>query len=195
MKVVILILTMSLLGCAGEFDMSTDGVSMPSGWSPPSSTNPNDPEAETVTEDLTPGFALERDEVRLLPFHIRMEKLTRVTGLTAQDPLFDALWAKRYELGDHNFGQGIGPDLSWNASKIAIWVRALRPVCASEVIATRFNLPQDTAGLMAAAYGRDPAPEEVDELAAAVAGQALDEAGAYEATCLGVLTTAEFVAQ
>lgn len=192
-----LITMVLLVGCAGELDLAHDGGvddwTAPSQTNDPDSLDPNSP--DTITEPLTPGFAIERNEVRLLPFHIRIEKLTRVTGLTAEDPLFDQVWRSRYDLGDHNYGQGIGPDLSWNASKMATWVRALQPLCASEVMGARYNLPQDTAQLMTDAFSRQPAVEEVSELTDAIAGQMLDEAGQYEATCLSVLTSAEFVAQ
>lgn len=166
------------------------------GNSSPTSTSPGTPNVpgdNTVTEDLEPGFTFQRDEVRLLPFHTRVQKLVTVTGLAADDPLFDQLYRSRYDLGDHNYGQGVGPELSWNATKIGLWVRVLRPVCASDAFATRYDLPSETALLMSAAYGRTPGADEVDAIVQGVAG--LDEAGTYEAVCLAVLTSAEFVAQ
>lgn len=195
------VMMLMLSACAGEFDMSSDGPDTDAMFGTPGATNPDgtpvDPTAETPvqTEELTPGFSIERNEVRLLPFHVRVQKLAQVSGLDPQDPMFDEVWAGRYDLGDHNYGQGIGPDLSWNASKMAKWVEALQPLCASEQMATLYDLPADTGALLAAAYGRTPDAEEVAMFTDAVDAQMLDEAARYQAICLAILTSSEFVAQ
>lgn len=197
MKQLALFVFLFAVGCAGEFEMTMDADVPPSIADNPAAVDTDgDGVPDTIAEELTPGFALRREEVRLLPFHVRIQKLTHVTGLAPNDPLFDQVWTARYDLGDHNYGQGIGPDLSWNASKMATWVRALRPVCTSEAMAQRFPaLPENVDALFAAAYGRAASTEEVGEIQAAINAQNLDEAGRYESTCLAVLTSSEFVAQ
>lgn len=196
----LMMMLLILPACAGEFDMFTNGAESSDGWGSPSPNAPHNPDAPSIvdpnidTEELTPGFTLQREEVRLLPFHIRLAKLATLTGLATDDPLFDRLLSSRYDLGDHNYGQNVGPDLSWNASKIALWVRAIQPICTSEAMAMRYDLPQDTSALLAAAYGRSPEADELVDFEA-VQQQNLDEAGQYEAICLAVLTSSEFVAQ
>jgi len=195
-----LLLTSS--ACAGEFDIFADPdggeVMFPGGGvgtdgritGGATTMGPG-----TQVVPLAPGFTIERNEVRLLPFHVRMEKLSRVTGLAKDDPLFDEIWAHRYDLGDHNYGQGVGPDLSWNASKMSVWVESLRPVCNSEAIATRFpSLPENVGDLLASAYGRPAAAEDLADFQAVVNEVQLDDAARYESVCLAVLTSSEFVA-
>lgn len=189
------------VGCAGEFDMAASddepgskGVTFDENGKP---VHPDDPAAERETEvvPLAPGFDIEKTDVRLLPFHTRMQNLARVTGLSADDPLFDAIYARRYDLGDHNYGQGIGPDLNWNASKMAIWVEALRPVCSSEAMAQRYpELPADLDALLTAAYGRETTADDRAPFDEVVNEVALSDADRYEAVCLSVLTSSEFVA-
>lgn len=196
----ILMALMISAGCAGEFDVVADPESSDRF---PAAEHSEDGEAsdgtttpgvETVA--LKPGFVIEKNEVRLLPFHIRLAKLTRVVKLPAEDPIFSELFARRYELGDHNFGQSIGPDLSWNASKMAVWVDALRPVCASEAMAIAYpTLPEELNAMLLAAYGREATPEDLADYDAVLADATLSDADRYEAVCLTVLTSSEFVAQ
>lgn len=189
-------------GCAGEFDLSADPdstqVLFPGGEVDengnivtPGTANP---EGESVP--LTPAFQIEKNEVRLLPFHIRMAKLSRVVNLPVEDPIFDEVMAHRYDLGDHNYGQSVGPDLSWNASKISVWVDAIRPVCASEAMALAYpTLPEELNALLLAAYGREATTDDLADYDAVLADVTLSDAERYEAVCLAVLTSSEFVAQ
>lgn len=195
----ILLALMISAGCAGEFDVVADPESserFPSATDEEGGVTggPADPGVETVP--LKPGFAIEKNEVRLLPFHIRLAKVSRVVALPPSDPIFSELLAHRYELGDHNFGQSIGADLSWNASKMAVWVEALRPVCASEAMATAYpTLPEELNAMLLAAYGREATPEDLADYDAVLADATLSDADRYEAVCLAVLTSSEFVAQ
>lgn len=202
MKQFITILVLAMLtGCAGEFDLfshpdHTDarfpGGSIDEDGNPTTSS----PDAEPQVEGLEPGFTIEREEVKLLPYHTRMQKLARVTGLSVDDPLFDELRASRYDLGDHNYGQGIGPDLSWTANKMSIWVRALRPVCNSEAMASKYPfLPEHLNELVLDAYGREATQADLADFDEVVNDAGLSDADRYEAVCLAVLTSTEFVAQ
>ena len=201
-----LMITVTLLmasACAGEFDMYADPegteVRFPGGMIGEDGKiiKPGDGTTEQPVETipLTPGFTIEKTEVRLLPFHIRMEKLSRVTGLALDDPLFDELWGHRYDLGDHNYGQGIGPDLSWNASKMSVWVESLQPVCNSEAVAVKFpSLPDNPGDMISAAYGRPAGAEDLADFQAVLGEVPLDEAARYQSVCLAILTSSEFVA-
>ena len=198
----ILVLT-SLTACAGEFEMTANGEEVTE-WTEngpvtasndPSSTDPSNPD-DVVVEPLTPAFELPRDTVRLLPFHIRVSKLSSATGVPSTDPLFDQIWASRYDLGDHNYAQGVGADLSWNATKMSLWVRALQPICASEAFAMRYgSLPADVEVLIENAFGRPATAEDLADYRDAAELEVLDDAGRYEAVCLAVLSSTEFVAQ
>lgn len=185
--------------CAGEFDVTTD--------TDRATTDSVDPESTPVTVDengevidptaqpLPPAFELGRENPQLLPFHVRMNKLARVTGTTVDDPIFDDLNRNRYALGDHNYGQGIGADLSWNSAKMSTWVDALRPVCDSEAMQTQYPaLPEHINEFMLAAYGR-----EANEGDLQLIEDTLSEVGTtspeerHRTVCLATLSTVEFV--
>jgi hypothetical protein len=143
---------------------------------------------------LPPAFVISRDNSQLLPFHIRLSKLQRVTGLTQDDPAFGEIMRNRYALGDHNYGQGIGADLSWSAAKMSTWVRALKPVCASEAMLTRYPaLPEHLNELVISAFGREVTEDDLAIVEDALAQGNVPEAQRYETTCLAILTSMEFV--
>jgi hypothetical protein len=110
--------------------------------------------------------------------------------------MFDALWEKRYELGDHDYASGTAPDLTWTASRMTAWVRALRPVCASEAMRARYpSLRDGMDDFVLAAYGRRTTDADLAQYDAAVAGAALDAETERNSMCLAMLSAAELVAQ
>ncbi len=184
----LLLLSMSLLGACGmgevEMQNAQPNVVDENGF-------PVDPETGAP---LPPAFELSRDNGQLLPFHVRVSKLQRVTGMTQDDPAFAEIMRNRYALGDHNYGQGIGADLSWSAAKMSSWVRALKPVCASEAMATKYpSLPEHLNEFVMAAFGREVTEEDLAVVEDALAEGNVPEAQRYETTCLAVLTSMEFV--
>ena len=62
---------------------------------------------DTGAAPLPDPFELGRDNIRLLPFKVRFNKLLQLTGLPPEDPAFDVLRARRYELGDYDYASGI----------------------------------------------------------------------------------------
>jgi hypothetical protein len=201
MKKLLTICVLAMLaGCAGEFDVFTNpddpNTQFPGDGADGDDTDSPDGEGGAETEQLEPGFVIQREEVHLLPFHTRMQKLSRVTGLPVDDPLFDELNRSRYDLGDHNYGQGIGPDLSWTANKMSIWVRGLRPVCNSEAMASKYPfLPEHLNEMILDAYGREATEDDLADYDEILNDVELSDADRYEAVCLSVLTSTEFVAQ
>lgn len=140
------------------------------------------------------GFAVPRDRIELLPFHVREQRVVDVARLAAGDPALDILRANAYELGDHDYSTGQRPKLQWTASTMAIWVKAMEPVCASESMRAAYPaFPDDLGALMAAAYGREIADDEVAAVWSATEGHEADRR--YQLTCLGVLSALEFVAR
>src|SRR5688572_3486903 len=69
--------------------------------------SPNEPEPD-------PPFELPADEVELLPFHVRLANLERVTGLTQDHFAYSEVLRQRQMLGDHDYAAGIAPDLHWS---------------------------------------------------------------------------------
>lgn len=186
----ITLLTLAAFGCEGTINLlevdpetgETKDVDATSG--------------EGEDEELPPPFELSRESVQLLPFHVRIAKLARVTGVGEDAPIFDDLMAARYDLGDHNYAQGIGPNLQWNASKMALWVESIRPVCQSDAMRQRYPfLPEHLNEMLEAAYGREATQDDLVAYEDVLADTQISEEERYEAVCLAVLTSTEFVAR
>ena len=204
-----LVVLMSAVGCEGA--LQSDGAAAGAGLAmePDDHRQVVDPDQQEVIgpEDEVeqpppkpsgPSFLWSADGVKLLPFEVRMRRLEVVTGLGAEDEAFGALRASRYELGDYDHSRNVRADLTWNASKVALWIKGLKPLCGSQAFRDRYpSFPASLDDLALAAYGRRLEPGEADGLMAPVrqAEPALDEAVAHRTICLGMLTSAEFVAQ
>jgi hypothetical protein len=141
-------------------------------------------------------FKLDHSNVKLLPFRVRFNKLQALLGQPAEDPMFDVLRARRYELGDYDYAAGVTPDLTWNAARISVWISAMLPVCRSPQMHARFPAFPDSLGdLMTAAYGAAVAPEQLADYEDLLGDASLDDAARYDTICASVLTALEFVAQ
>lgn len=164
----------------------------------PQTTGGDDPPADPTTgaAPLPDPFELGRDAVRLLPFQVRFKRLQQLLGVPAEDPAFDVLRARRYELGDYNYAEGINPDLNWTATRMTAWVAAMRPVCSSAAIKARFpGFPDHLDDLMTAAYGEAPEPAELAAYDNLLGDASFDDLTRYELVCVAVLSSLEFVAQ
>ena len=151
------------------------------------------------SEDAAPqgaAFSYAKEQVLLLPFSVRLSKVASVLGVTTDDAALSELRARRLELGDYNFAQGVKPDRMWNAARISLWVRAMRSACGSEAIKKRFpSLPESLPALITAAYGRRATPEDGAAIDEALAGLSLDAEARYQSVCLAVLSSTEFVSR
>ncbi|MEZ4381951.1 MAG: hypothetical protein R3A79_11440 [Nannocystaceae bacterium] len=179
------------------------------------SDSDDDSGSTTAADDANP-FDLDRETVRLLPYAVRLNRLTLLVDRPASDPIFAEMDKRRFDLGDYDHSQGVNPDLAWTATRMANWIAALRPICSSAVFKERYpELPLDLPELMHDAYGFTPTADEVAPFAALFDGLEenpdpedmpgddkgtgpLDPLSAetrYETACLGVLSSLEFVAQ
>jgi hypothetical protein len=149
---------------------------------------PDEPEPD-------PPFELPADEVELLPFHVRLANLERVTGLTQDHFAYTELIRQRWLLGDHDYAAGIAPDLHWSAQKMQTWVKAVIPLCDSLEFKDKYpDLLENPSMLIQAAYGRDPTDGELQGLADLTA-DVPDLDTRYRMTCLTVVSSLEFVAK
>lgn len=156
---------------------------------------PDRPPRTPGPEAIDTPFEPPGSEVELLPFHVRLANLAAVAGVHADDPMFMALLDRRFQLGDHDYANGIAPDLKWTPERMETWVKAVRPVCDDPRFQARYpDLATDPSALARAAFARDPSPEELQAFAEVQAGQ-LDGAGRYRMSCLAVLSSLEFVAR
>lgn len=145
---------------------------------------------------LPDPFELDRENIKLLPFKVRFNKLQQLVGLPAEDPTFDVLRARRYELGDYDYASGVNPDLTWTASKISVWLAAVLPVCRSQALLTRFPaFPDDLPDFLAAAFGTIPSADQLDDFESLLGDANLDDAARHDSVCAVVLTSLEFVAR
>ncbi len=159
---------------------------------PDTSETTGAPEAEPPRDP----FALDRSKVKLLPFRVRFNRLQQLAGLPEADPAFDVLRARRYELGDYDYASGVNPDLTWNASRISVWVAAMLPICRSPAMLARFPVfPDDLPALLSAAYGTTPDADLLADYEVLLGDANLDEATRHDSICAVALTALEFVAQ
>lgn len=142
-----------------------------------------------------PGYTQNVQQVRLLPFSIRLAKVSAVVGKPVSDAMFDDLNRRRYQLGDYDFANGIVADNQWSASRMSNWIASLKPVCASADMTQRYPdiAGRDLDGFYRAATGRTLTQEEHAAFAEVVAD--LDDEDRHTTTCLAVLSSLEFVAQ
>jgi hypothetical protein len=135
-----------------------------------------------------------RETLRLLPFDVRLSRLAQVVGLPSSDKLLDGVRAKRLELGDQDYGKSVTPDPSWSPNRMALWIKVLRPICQSPVMAMKYpGLKGDPSALVAAAYGRPVEAADLEAIRSGLAGVPEERRG--ELSCLAVLSSAEFVAR
>lgn len=183
-----LVVCLLALGCSGQID---DPLGTAEGPGTATRRDPTSPDAP-----VGPAFELPRDKLLLLPFDVRMNKLAAVAGVSLDDPIFSELYRQRYELGDHDYASGTAPDLGWTASRMTTWLRALRPVCASDAMRARYPSIRDGLdALVLAAYGRRATDADRAQYDATVAGAGLDPETERNTMCLAILSSAELVAQ
>lgn len=154
-----------------------------------------DPSGDDPDEPAADPFEVPNHEVRLLPFGVRMTNLALLVGVEKDHYIFDELYVRRTMLGDHDYANGVAPDLSWSPTKMSFWVKSLKPVCTSTQWQARYpNISADPSPLLRDVLAREP---DADELAAyqELASNALSTANADELTCLAALSSLDFVAQ
>lgn len=179
-------------GIAQDDDDGPDGGDGPDSGDDGDSGDRGDPEPAEEEED---PFALPGTEARLLPFHVRMTNLANVVGVEKDHFIFDDLYMRRVQLGDHDFSGNIAADLAWNAQKMSVWVKSLEPVCTSIQFQERYpGIGADPTPLLQQVFARDPDADELAAFADLVGGTP-DPAAADLMTCYAALSSLEFVAQ
>jgi hypothetical protein len=183
----VLLLLALLPGCLGEVTpgAGSSGSAAATASSAAPSAGPGAPPA------VQAGFTLPREQVRLLPFSARLNLLAGVLGVPVGDPLLAPVIAARFELGASDYANGIKPDLSWTAAKVAVWVRALVPACAA--LEARLPLPSALGRFVPLALGRDATADDAAALEAAVAGLGLSPSEQHQTCCLALLSSTEFL--
>lgn len=180
----VLLASGALIGCGSDED-------------PRSLTRADSPTSpdESKVEPPQAAFTYAAD-LALLPFDVRLAKVAEVAGVSPDDPALAALRERRFELGDHDHSKGVKPDLTWSSARIGTWVKALKPVCKSTAMRTRYPaLPQHLGDLVLAAYGRHVTEEDRTAVQETVVATALDSESQYQLVCLAILSSLEFVAR
>jgi hypothetical protein len=140
------------------------------------------------------AFVPSADRIALLPFHVRLNRLAAVAGVATTDSMFAELQARRLDLGAHDFGANVAPDLTWSAQRMTTWVQALFPVCDDNRMKARYPDWRTSLDPFArAAWGRPSTAEDLQLLDAAVADE--PTANKWRASCLTLLSSLELVSQ
>lgn len=145
-------------------------------------------------EEAEAPFVIPGDEVKLLPFSVRLRNLATLVDVPTDSPIFDVLHAQRVPLGAHDYASGIAADLRWSPDRMHAWVKAIQPVCKSAEFAARYpTLLDDPTPLLRMTLGREPTPEDVASLDDAMVADLPPDAR-YQLVCLAALSSLEFVA-
>jgi hypothetical protein len=142
------------------------------------------------------AFSPSSDRLVLLPFEVRLNQLSAVTGVPTNDGIFADLRARRLDLGGHDFGANVAPDLTWSAQRMSTWVQGLFKVCDDARVKARYpDWATSLNDFARVAWGRPATDEDRQQLA-----EATTEAGAtgnsqWRAACLTLLSSAELVTQ
>ena len=199
---VAILAALPLPGCGDDSAVENSDTSSGSpddDTSPPEDDGPPDPNDDGDDDDNTPGdddpqddepepaddpFEVPKHEVRLLPYDVRMNNLAALLAVESDHFLFDELHTRRTLLGDHDYANGVPPDLSWNANKMGVWLKGLKPVCSSALWIQRYpNLRLDPAPLLRKVLAREPDTAELQAYAV-LATSATSTTRADELTCL-----------
>lgn len=157
---------------------------------------PGDTDAVVDPNEFEPAFALPDQQPQLLPFWVRLERVSAIVGVAPSDPIFETLLQNRLGLGDYDYASGVKPDRLWSPARMSLWAKSLKPVCASEAMHTAYpklTESSDAVAMASAAWGRTVEASELGLGAASLA--ALEESARYEAICLAILSSAELVIQ
>jgi hypothetical protein len=174
------------VGCVGEIGNQTDQ---------PGAGGPAIPGGDTEKKPQgDPAFELPHEQPQLLPFWVRLSRVASVLGVTTEDALLSDLRANRLNLGDYNHGEGVQPNRMWTPARMALWAKSLKIVCSSDKMKELYpTLPGDADKLIEKAWGRSASQDELQAIEGSIGS--LDGDAKYQATCLAVLSAAEFVVQ
>ena len=194
------VLSLSLLSCTGIIGGEGKGSSgenpQPGIGAPSPGVNGGTPGPTTPGQAAIPKFKVPAQFPVLLPFDVRISRLSAVVGLPYSDPAFDLLRANATQLGDYDYANGLEPDNTWTAFKMSLWVQSLKPVCASQAMLSRYpSLPESLGPLVETAYGRTITELDTADMTAALGSLPLSPESRTQTTCLAVLSSLEFLAQ
>lgn len=150
--------------------------------------------SQPTSTPASPPFKVRNTEPELVPFDMRVRRIAAAIGVQTDNPMFAEMTKNSLKLGDYDYANGALPDSSWNANRIAAWVNALKPVCASAEMKAKYPaLPENLPQLVRAAWGHLPSEQDTADFKDALAASGVDASIAYESTCMAVFTAAEFV--
>ena len=190
-------LSSSLLACTGIIsgDGPSGGSEPGSGTAGPGPKSDGKPGSSPAQPEL-PRFKVPAQFPVLLPFDVRMSRLSAVVGMPYSDPVLAELRENATQLGDYDYANGLEPDNTWTAFKLSLWVQSLKPVCSSQAMLARYpGLPESLGPLVEAAYGRALSGQDSADMTAALGSLPLSRESRTQTTCLAVLSSLEFLAQ
>lgn len=145
---------------------------------------------ESMAKDL--NFALTKSDLKILPFHVRFNRLKILTALSENHNAFKEILVNKYLLGEYNFSQKLFPMLSWNTSTQELWIKGLLSICKDPEVKARYgNDAEGALKLMAAALGRETDKAEKEALRDET--KTFSPPQAFEIGCLASLSSLEFV--
>ena len=138
MKYPLLLCVLLLAACMGVVERQDHGEKGAADPSPNPQPNAGGSGGTTTptptpssTEPAAAPFKVRNTEPELVPFQMRVRRIANALGVQVDNPMFATMYKNNLKLGDYDYANGALPDGSWNANRIAAWMIALKPVCAS----------------------------------------------------------------
>lgn len=156
--------------------------------------------ADTGNETESPSgpavaFTLMREKISLLPFQVRLQRLSKTLGLPPEHAALQPVAAGRLSLGDHAYAQKVFPNDDWSASAQVRWMELMRALCSHADVRSRFG--SGTSGalkVLEAAFERSAtAAEKTDFASSDWTGLPAD--AAFALGCAASLSSLEFLAR
>ncbi len=143
------------------------------------------------------AFAPLAGRAALLPFGVRLTKLAAIAGVAETDALLESVVQRKLDLGAHDFGANIAPDLQWSAQRMVAWIQAVAPICDNAKFKSRYaNWKTALPQFARAAWGRNSTDGDQAALDAALTEvNFANDDSKWRATCLALLSSSELVTQ
>ncbi len=193
----ILSVLVAAFSCNGAFGPLGASAPIPPAGPTPTETPGQPLPGQTLVVPSETAFPPSRDKLVLLPFDVRLKRIADVAGVATSDAMLSELRARRIDLGAHDFGSNVAPDLSWSAQRMTIWVQAIAPICDNATFKGRFSDWSDGLKTFAPlAWGRKADAADLAHLEQTIAEAKTDsKESQWRATCLLLLSSSELVAQ
>lgn len=192
MKRILYILTfVSLVACLRRQGSQTEAVPEAENKTETSPAETPLPEEE-IPDDM---FTREFNQISFLPFSLRNLKLEQWLPTGEQAERARARGEAQFEeLGGQNYANGRPEAVILGKQLLEKWLLHVQVFCSENQTREHFA-GKGLTGLFTSVYGREPAADEMEDLAALEGDAGLSETEKFTVACMAFLGSLEFISQ